>query len=453
MSDFVSTVLFLGVCYHGGFSYMFNIGTKKKKKVVILGGGFGGMYTALTLNKLMSTPFVSNLDLTLIDKKDDFVFQPFLIESLSGELTEKDITIKYKNYEELKGVKFIKSEVKTVNLFERSVETDQDIIYYDLLISALGSKVRLPKSMEEKTNVFLFKDPLDVEKLKHQISYQFKRYKNLSERLDPQAPENEDELKSLLTFLVVGAGPTGVELSAKLSDILKDKCKKENIDTKRLKVILIDINDKILASFDKKVSDSAQKKLKEKNIEILLGTTLHKIEDNYVTLLGKDKVNIPCGNVIWTGGTDSNPVIADFGLDTSAEGKILVDEYLQSLHSLGVFAIGDNAQIEKNKMPELLPNTAQVAIQQAIICAFNIVAHSLLLPKIPFNYIEFGNVLSLGLDSSSVNVLGVQLGGKQAKWFRNILYAVGYPGLKSSLKMSQKMIERANKDKVSPLPF
>ncbi len=432
---------------------MFNIGTKKKKKVVILGGGFGGMYTALTLSKLVSTPFVNNIDITLIDKKDEFVFQPFLIETLSGELTEKDITIKYKNYEELKGVKFIKGEVKTVNLFERSIETDEDVINYDILVSALGSKVRLPKPLEEKTNVFLFKEPLDVEKLKHQISYQFKRYKNLSDKLDPTDPKSDDELKSLLTFLVVGAGPTGVELSAKLSDILEKKCKKEKIDKKKLKIILIDINDKILASFDEKISKSAQKKLKEKNIEILLGTTLQKIEDNYVILLGEKKMSIPCGNIIWTGGTNSNPVIADFGFDTSTDGKILVDEYLQSVHSLGVFAIGDNAQIEKNKMPMLLPNTAQVAIQQAIICAFNIVAHSLLLPKIPFNYIEFGNVLSLGVDSSSVNVFGLQLGGKQAKWFRNILYAVGYPGLKSSFTMSQKMIEKANKDKVSPLPF
>ncbi len=427
---------------------MLNLGSSKKR-VVVLGGGFGGLNTSIILNKISYTPFI-DLDITLIDNKDHFIFYPFLYETLSDELTIDDISIKYKECPDLKGVDFKKTSVKSINLYDREVETDDSMVSYDILVVSLGSKIRIPSILGDKPNVFIFKNPLDVDKLKHQISYQIKRFHNLKDKLDLNNNEDKDELKSLLTFLIVGAGPSGVELSTKLSDIMGLVCNKEKIDPSFTKVVLIDVNEKLLPSFSNSTSRVVTKTLKQKGIEFHVGTTLHKFEDNIATLIGKDRIELPCGTIIWTGGTEFNPVIPYLGMDTTQDGKILTDEYLQSLHALGVYAIGDNAEIEKNKILLPFPQTAQVAIQQSYICSYNILAHIVKLPKIPYNYIKVGEMLSLGKESGYVDILGNKFEGKTAKWIRKMLYSFAYPGETSISKMTQKMFKKARNDKVIP---
>lgn len=433
---------------------MFNL--SRKKKVLILGGGFGGLYTAVILNFLAKNPFLNiNLDITLIDRKTDFIFYPFLYETLSGELSEDDVTIRYDEIKELKEIKIVKGEVESANIFERFVETvDKERYDYDILISALGSKVRLPKLLKGKPNVFLFKSLLDVEKIKHQISYQFKRYKSKIDKSNGENPEElTKELQPLLTFLVVGAGPSGVELSSKLKDIINAKCEENEINPDFAKVILIDINDKVLANMHKKTTETAQKVLKKKGVEIYLGTSIHKLEDDIVTLLGKERFTIPCANVIWTGGTEANPVLKNFGIDTSMEGRILVDAHLQSVHSMGVFALGDNAVVEKNKVQLPLPQTGKVAVQQSIVCAYNIIAHLKMFPMIEYQYIDVGEMIAIGTDSAYVDILGNHFDGKTAKWVRKLIYSFIYPGIDSIMKMSSKMMNKANKDGFKLLPF
>lgn len=440
---------------------MFNF-RPNKKKIVILGGGFGGLYTAIILKKLSSIPLV-NLDITLIDRKEKFIFYPFLYEMLSEELSEKDISIDYRTNKELKGIKILQSEIKSINLFERVIETDNKSVQYDILVISLGSKIRVSSTIQGKPNVFLFKTLLDVEKFKHQIIYQFKRFLSLKDSINSKKTNTtnnkkkktetiskiERELHSYLTFLVVGGGPSGVELSAKLSDILSSKCIENGIDPNYGKIILIDINDRLLPTLHQSISFSVTKILEKKGIEIHLGVSLQKLEDDNAIIIGKDeKYTIPCSTIIWTGGTEFNPVISNSGLDTTAEGKILIDEYLQSLHSMGVFAIGDNAIIEKNKALIPLPATAQVAIQEAYVCSYNIIAHILSLPKIPFNYIEVGEMVSLGLDSGCVNILGMHFEGKVAKWIRNVLYAINYPSMDSILKITPKILNKIAKNDI-----
>ncbi len=223
------------------------------------------------------------------------------------------------------------------------------------------------------------------------------------------------------------------------------------IDEKYIRIILVDVNEKILSTFHNSTSETAKKTLEEKGIELHLGTTLQKFDDNKATFVGKEKLTIPCGNVIWTGGIEFNPVVPNLGLDTTPEGKILVDEYLQSLHSMGVFAIGDNSCIEKNKARVILPNTAKVAVQQALACSYNIIAHITMLPKLPYTYIDIGEMIGLGTASGSVNIFGTHFEGTQAKWIRNIAYSIIFPGLSSSLKIAKKMFEKARKDKIIPL--
>ncbi len=427
---------------------MLNFGSSKKK-VVILGGGFGGLNTSILLEKISYTPLI-DLDITLIDNKDSFIFYPFLYETLSDELNIDDISIDYKNCPDLKGVDYKKATVKSINLFDRRIETDISGLDYDILVISLGSKTRIPSILGEKPNVFIFKNPIDVEKLKHQISYQIKRFHNLKDKVEINTGTNKEELESLLTFLIVGAGPSGVELSTKLSDIMKTKCKDEGIDPSLSKIVLIDVNEKLLPNFSNSTSRATNKILKQKGIELHLGTTIHKLEDNIATLIGKDRINLHCGTIVWTGGTEFNPVIPYLGMDTTPDGKILTDEYLQSLHALGVFAIGDNAEIEKNKILLPLPQTAQVAIQQSYICSYNILAHIIKLPKIPYNYLKVGEMLSLGKDSGYVDILGNKFEGKTAKWIRKMLYSFAFPGENSINKMIRKIMNKAKKDKAIP---
>ena len=322
-----------------------------KKRILIIGGGFGGLTVA---NQLKHSKF----HITLIDKTNHHVFQPLLYQVAMAALSPGDIAVPIRSvFRGREKVKVLLENAVSIDKAKRRVYVKsndiEDFIDYDYLVLAVGAQHSyFGKNEWEKyaPGLKTLNDALTI------------RQKVFSSLEIAETLHETKETAKYLTFVIVGGGPTGVELAGALSEILLVNVKKDyrSIDTHQINIYLIEGIDRILPSFPEKLSGSAQKVLENLGIKILLNTRVMDINEKGV-LIG-DKI-IETKNIIWATGNVAQPLLKTLNIPIDKSGRVIVEKNLTIKNYPDIFVIGDAAAF-KDKRGIDLPDVAQVAIQQ-----------------------------------------------------------------------------------------
>ncbi|MBD2569870.1 NAD(P)/FAD-dependent oxidoreductase [Anabaena lutea] len=381
--------------------------TQPTTRICILGGGFGGLYTALRLSQL---PWESSSkpEIILVDQSDRFIFSPLLYELLTGELQTWEIAPPYQELLQGTGVRFHQAVVSGIDIDKQQVQLqDGSGISYDRLVLALGGETPLDLVPGATEYAYPFRSITDVYRLE--------------ERLRILEESNTEKIR----VAIVGAGYSGVELACKLADRIGEKGRFR----------LIEISDQILRTSPEFNRQAAKKALDTRGVFIDLETKVVSIAEDTISLEYKDQIDeIPVDLVIWTVGTRVAPVIKTLPLKQNQRGQIITTPQLQVFEHPEIFALGDLADCLDAEGKQV-PATAQVAFQQADYTAWNIWASLTNRPLLPFRYQQFGEMMALGVDNATFTGLGIKLDGSLAYLARRLAYLYRLPTLDHQLKV------------------
>ena len=380
-----------------------------KKRILIIGGGFGGLFTALDLPRADRA--------TLVSDEDHFLFTPMLYEYFSGEVEEWHIAPKYNELLD-EDVTRIQSAVANINLAEQTVlvENKHQTLNYDILVLAAGgvSNYAGIPGAEEHTIPF--------RKLAHADLLR-KRMVEALDRVPPNLPPQDTH--RALTFAVVGAGATGVELSTKMADLLRDAFNRRALSGEP-RVLLIEMGDRVVPGMGEQIREFVEDALKKSRVEVHTLTRVVRVtEKSLVVEHGGVQTEIETAAVVWTGGVRVNPVIEKLDVEKTKRGLLLVKPTLQLQSHENVFALGDIAFYQD--ATATLAGTAQLALQEAGLAARNIralIEGEKLQTK---HFEELGEAVSLGTERAAVLAGGKAFGGPLARQARFAMYTARLP--------------------------
>ncbi|MEH2284262.1 MAG: NAD(P)/FAD-dependent oxidoreductase [Nostoc sp.] len=388
--------------------------TEQTSRICILGGGFGGLYTALRLSQL---PWESTQkpEIVLVDQSDRFLFSPLLYELLTGELQTWEIAPPFEELLQGTGVRFYQGVVSGIDIDQQRVNIQEGPeIPYDRLVLALGGET-----------------PLDLVPGATAYAYTFRTISDayrLEERLRFLEESDADKIR----VAIVGAGYSGVELACKLADRLGE----------RGRFRIIEIADQILRTSPEFNREAAKKAIDARGVFLDLETKVESIEQNSISLEYKNQLDtIPVDLVIWTVGTRVAPVVKSLSLKQNQRGQITTTSNLQVLDHPEIFALGDLADCHDAEGQQV-PATAQAAFQQADYTAWNIWATLTNRPLLPFHYQQLGEMMALGIDNATLTGLGIKLDGPLAYVARRVAYLYRLPTLDHQLKVGFNWLVR-----------
>lgn len=376
-------------------------------RICILGGGFGGLYTALRLHQL-AWEYGNKPEITLIDRQANFLFAPLLYELVTGELQSWEVAPPYGELLKDTDIRFIQGVVDRVDRPSKAVVLDDGTeIGYDRLVLALGCETPTDSVPGVREHAIAFRNLQDANKLDAKLRL-----------LEVSSPER-------IRIAIVGAGYTGVELACKLADRLKE----------RGRIRLIQSHDTILPNATEFNRNAALKALEQRGVWVDLETTVSEITADSLALVYKGQTDIiPAEIVMWTVGNQVSPAVNHFDLPLSPDGKISVSEMLQVKENPDIFALGDAAAIYEAE-GKYTPTTAQAAFQQSDFVAWNVWSSLTNRPLLPFRYQELGEMMTLGTNNAVLSAMGIQLDGPLAYLARRLVYLYRLPTLEHQLKV------------------
>ena len=377
-------------------------------RICILGGGFGGLYTALNLSRL---PWAVMPEIILIDKSDRFLFTPFLYELVTSELQEWEIAPTFAELIADTGIQFVQGLVTNIDVEGKQVEVNigqRTVIDYDRLVIAIGGETPMNLVDGASDYAIPFRNLND--------------FYRLNSKLELLEVSNRDKIR----VCIAGGGSSGVELACKIADRLKE----------RGRVRLVDRNDKILASSTDANRTIAELALSQRGVWTDLNTKVSQVTDSEVTLEYADGSDtLPVDIVLWTVGSTFSKVLRNLPFDHNREGAIATEPTLQVKGWSEVFAIGDLANL-RDSNGNILPSTAQVAFQQSQYCAWNIWASLNQKPLVNFSYIPLGEFISLGIDGATASIFGkFSVDGLPAHFMRRFAYLLRMPTFQHQWKI------------------
>ncbi len=377
----------------------------QKPRICIVGGGFGGLYTALRLDSL-PWQLDSKPEITLIDKSDRFLFAPLLYELITEELQTWEIAPPFEEILSHTSVLFNQNRVTEINLAAKQVTLDSaESLSYDYLVIAAGGKTPLDIVPGAKTHAIPFRSLNDAYRVKEKL------------RL---LEESEAEK---IRVAIVGGGYSGVEIACKISDRLGAKGR----------IRIIDRGEEILKTASKFNRETAIKALEKRQIWLDLETEVTEVQSDAISLSYKGTIDtIPVDLVIWTVGNQVSSLTQKLPLDKTEAGLLKIKPTLEVLNQDGVYALGDIVE-SRDATDKILPATAQVAFQQSDYCAWNIWATINHKPQLPFRYQPLGEMMTLGIDDAVLSGLGLQHNGPLAYIARRLIYLYRLPNLQHQL--------------------
>lgn len=377
------------------------------KKILILGGGFGGVYSLINLHKYFHKN--KNIKITLISDKNYFLFTPLLHEFVTGSISLDSLIEPIRKIIRCCDYDFIHGNVEIIDLENKLVKISKLTINYDYLIIALGSKPNFYNIPGADKYSFTLKNIDDAIKLKNRIIENFEK-----------ASLNIDEVKKLLTFVIIGGGATGVELAAEMSEYFYHTFSKIYSPqlTKLTEIYLIEKGNELIYQFHPKLRIKVKKILENKRIKIKLGIGCKEIGEDYVKLDNNEIIETK--NVIWTAGVKPNLTEINGEIEKDNQGRIVVDEFLRIKNYKEVFVIGDCCCFIQNEKP--LPQLAQVAVRQAEFISKNLYYLFNNKPLKIFKYKHKGDLLSVGKLSAVGEIKNIIISG----WWVWILWKLVY---------------------------
>ena len=393
----------------------------KIHRVVIIGGGFGGLNAAKALRN-------APVKVTLIDKRNLHLFQPLLYQVATGGLSPADIAspiraILRKN----KNTRTIMAEVKDINIESQRVFMDDNrVADYDSLIVAAGSRHHYFGHDDWSRFAPGLKTIEEALEIRRRILTAFEK---------AELAEDDSIRRKLLTFVIVGGGPTGVELAGTVGEITRYTISREyrSFDPKTARIILVEGQTRILPAFDQKLSAKAAKSLEELGVEVLTSTMVTSIDGNSITIVVNSRENkIETDTVLWAAGVKASSlgkIVAKNNLSClDSSDRVIVDSQLSLPGHANVFVIGDLANYS-HQTGQPLPGLAPVALQQGKYVAKLIKARLKNKTIKPFKYVDKGNLATIGR-SRAVGQIGILKVSGLFAWlvwlFVHLMYLVGF---------------------------
>jgi NADH dehydrogenase FAD-containing subunit len=431
-----------------------------RKTILILGGGFGGVSVLRKLQDYFQTDI--SIDIAMISKDNYLLFTPMLHEVASGMIETRHIVTPIRVF--CNRSRFYAATVEDINLDKRQVvirsssasplleeidgststlEVSTNSLHYDYLVLALGSETKFFGMSDVQKYAFTMKSLNDAITLRNHIIYLLEQADQLGTSIKNNNNRYKELQTKLLTFVIVGGGFAGVETAGEINDFIRDSAKDyyHNIDSKNIRVVIIQSGDRLLPEMSKELAEFALLKLRNSGLEVMLDSRVIGATEDSVKL--NDGNIIPTKTIVWSGGVTPNPLISKLHsceYDIKS-GRIVVDQYLEIPKYKGVYALGDCAFITDPKTGNPYPPTAQHAIREGAVVAKNIIAS---IERISdsdpdkrkvFDYNTKGMMASIGKRTGVGNLLGVQVQGFLAWWIWRNYYLVNLPTLQKKVRV------------------
>ena len=389
-------------------------GPSGRPRVVVVGAGFGGLHVAAKLAR-------ADVDVLVLDRNNYHGFWPLLYQVATAGLDPASIAYparailrKYSN------TQFLMAEVSGVDFDRKLVLSGDKALPYDYLVLAAGSANNYFGDAALAAHTFGMKDLDEAEQLRNQLLRAFER-----------AVVERDPVRraALLTLVIVGGGPTGVELAGAFAELIRHVLRKDYpmLDVAQARVLLVEASDRILASFPERLQRSARKRLEKMGVEVKLGTAVAAVDSNTVTF--KDGTQLNSSTVVWAAGVRAAELVDALGLALGRSARVKITPELNLPNRPEVFVIGDMAYLEGYKGGQAYPMVAQVAMQMGKQAARNILALIDGRPLEAFRYFDKGQMATIGRRAAVFDAFGIRLSGFLAwiGWlFVHIIYLIGF---------------------------
>ena len=373
-----------------------------KQRVVIVGGGFGGVAAAKLLRR-------SDVDIALIDRRNYHLFQPLLYQVATAALNPSDIAAPIRRiFRSQKNISVLMGEVVSADLKNQFIATEDQRIRYDYLVMAAGATHSYFGNDQWEETAPGLKKISDATKIRKQVLLAFE---SAEMETDPEAR------RACLTFVVIGAGPTGCELAGAMAEIAGQTIPQDfrHVDTTTARVILIEAAPRVLGAFPEKSSTSALRQLEELGVEVMLNQMVTDVTPEGVSC---GELFIPARNVLWAAGVKASRIGESLGVELDRAGRVKVGEDLSVPGHPNVFVIGDQAATTDHKTNKLVPGVAQGAMQGGAYAGKLIRAEVSALSRghekpirRPFSYFDKGNMATIGKHRAVADLRGFQFGG------------------------------------------
>ncbi|HVE78907.1 MAG TPA: NAD(P)/FAD-dependent oxidoreductase [Gemmatimonadaceae bacterium] len=384
----------------------------RRPHVVIVGGGFGGLYAARALKR-------APVDVTLVDRTNHHLFQPLLYQVATATLAPSDIAAPIRwLLRRQRNAMVLMAEVEGVDVERRIVRLEEGKeLTYDYLILASGARHSYFNHPEWEDMAPGLKNIQDAREIRRRFLLAFE---------EAEMEDDPARREAWLTFVLVGGGPTGVELAGIIPDIARSALRGEfrRIDTWQTKVILLEGGPRVLPSFPESLSERTRRDLCELGVDVRLNSIVTRIEPEAVYVGGE---RIPTRTVIWAAGNAASPLGAALGAPRDRAGRVLVEPDLSVPGHPEVFVVGDLAAARWRD--KWVPGVAQGAIQGGRAAARNIVRTLRGEPRRPFRYLNKGDMATIGRHRAVADFGRVRTAGWPTWWlwlFLHILYLAGF---------------------------
>jgi len=400
----------------------------ERKRIVIIGGGFAGIAAAHALRH-------ADVEVLLIDRRNHHIFQPLLYQVATAVLSPAEIAAPIRQLEaKQRNVSVLLAEVTAIDVASRTIEAASPgagvrKIAFDYLVVATGMRPSYFGHDEFARYAPGLKSLTDAETIRAKILGAFEL---------AVTAEDENERARQMTFVLVGAGPTGVELAASLAELVKVTLRRNfrRIDPSKSTIILLDAGNRVLPTFAESISRKVATRLEKLGVKVMTGVKVETVDDNGVIAGGK---RIPSATVVWTAGVAASPVPKMLGTKTDRAGRALVDPFLKVVDVPGVFVVGDAASLMQNEHP--VPGVAQAAIQEGQYVG-RLIASELKGQEVkrPFHYFDKGNMAVVGKNYAVLERGSLRTGGFPTWLVWAFVHILSLPQLQNRLRVQHQWL-------------
>lgn len=406
----------------------------KKQRVVIVGGGFAGLYTAMDLDRTLGHH--PDLEILLIDRNNYFLFPPLLPSAATGTVESRQVTFPFRRILETTNIIFHMATVEKIDPQKRLVYTtataDSKVareVGYDYLVLCPGSTTQTFGTPGVTENAMFMRELADAMAVRDRVIGFFEQAATLSSR------EAKEEL---LRFVIVGAGPTGIEVATELHDLIYHVLlnRYPEVDASLVDIVVVQSGDQILPGWDSGVVGLAQRQLATLRIRLILNARVAAVgPDTVVLKAGGESQTLRSRTCIWCAGVQPSPLLKHVGLTLDRSGRAAINDDLRAVGQERVFVLGDSAYLLDKKTSRPLPPLGQVAFQQGPHAARNLVRLLQGRPTQPFRYFDFGALVSVGEHYAAVRLVGINLSGFLGWLVWRALYLMKLVGISNKIRV------------------
>jgi NADH:ubiquinone reductase (H+-translocating) len=400
----------------------------ERKRVVIIGGGFAGIAAAHALRH-------ADAEIVLVDRRNHHIFQPLLYQVATAVLSPAEIAAPIRQMEaKQQNVTVLLAEVTAVDVRSRTIEAASPgagvhKIAFDYLVVATGMRPNYFGHDEFARYAPGLKSLSDAETIRAKILGAFEL---------AATTEDENERARQMTFVLVGAGPSGVELVGSLVHLVKVTLRGNfhRIDPSKSAIILLDAGNRVLPTFAESISRKVARRLEKLGVKVMTGVRVETVDDQGVVAGGK---RISSATVLWTAGVAASPIPKMLGTKTDRAGRALVDPFLKVVDVPGVFVVGDAASLMQNGHP--VPGVAQAAIQEGQYVGW-LIANELKgrSVKRPFRYFDKGNMAVVGKNYAVLERGGLRTSGFLTWLVWAFVHILSLPQLQNRLRVQHQWL-------------